>query len=149
MNKKERLIAICKILLEENIETQEQLVDSLERHGYLFNQSTISRDLKSLGIERVKQSGTFKYKLPIEEMRKMAEVTVNYPLSRFNLRAAISQQGAVIFTPKGMAKMIALEIEKLKIKDIVGTIADEDTILLLHKEGSLPQNILATLKIKI
>lgn len=149
VDKKKRLLAICKILANEHISNQNQLVEALETQGFTFNQSTISRDLRALGIRRVREKGSFKYVLPFDEMKKLAKIHVDYPLSHYELRGSVSANGAVVNTREGEAKAVAHQIDKMKRDDIAGTIAGEDTILILHHVGADPYKILEELEIPI
>jgi transcriptional regulator of arginine metabolism len=127
---------IHNILHAEKIHSQEELLKRVEREGIEVTQATLSRDLKFLGVARVPdQSGEYVYTVD-----PPAEFSPD-PFVRDDLRRQIvsidfSSNLAVIKTKMGHAPGIAFGIDQLKIKDVIGTVGGDDTLLVVLREGT-------------
>jgi transcriptional regulator of arginine metabolism len=124
MQKEIRQNAIIDLIQSNNVSTQEELTNLLEKGGFSVNQSSVSRDLDELGI--VKFSGF--YALP-----KKSDFT------KFGLYS-LENAGANMIVAKcelGLASAVCVRLDRANINEIVGTIAGEDTIFIAvrnHKE---------------
>jgi transcriptional regulator of arginine metabolism len=126
-----RLEAIKEIIDGSTIGSQEELLESLLNMGFIATQATLSRDLKQLKITKIlTNEGVYKYVIPFTNYTKK---TIGN--AREILSIDFSGQLAVIKTRAGYANGIASDIDQ-QIPDIIlGTIAGDDTILLIPKEG--------------
>lgn len=122
---KQRQAAILEVIAEKQITSQKQLEDELKKKGFNVAQATLSRDIKAL--ELVKQP-----------FYKTADAAGNEDLksvSKLLRQAFVSSDYAgnitVIHCHAGYAQGVCAGIDELKIKDIVGTIAGDDTIFIL------------------
>ncbi|MDO4966329.1 MAG: arginine repressor [Lachnospiraceae bacterium] len=133
--KNKRHEEILKIINEKNVETQEELCLLLRRAGYDITQATVSRDIKQLNLIKTKsgQSGKQKY---IQE--KVQKTELSDKLVRVLQDSIVSMEDAqnilVIKTVSGMAMAAAAAIDSLNIKEIVGSIAGDDTIMCVVKD---------------
>lgn len=136
--KEERLQVICNILRRETIRSQDDLLKSLYDKGYHITQATMSRDIKQLKIIK-KHDGDdlYLYSLP--------EATANETGVPKPLRIEFSGNLAVIKTRPGYAMGIASEIDADASGEILGTIAGDDTILVIPREGYSREQITAAL----
>ncbi|MEG0948269.1 MAG: arginine repressor [Bacteroidales bacterium] len=139
-NKKERLIAIREIVMEAKIGSQEELLKQLEDRGFDLTQATLSRDLKQLQIAKVaNNNGTYVYILPeMGGIGKMAQprtasANIGFAAAGF-ISIEFSQHLAVIRTRPGYASSIAYDIDINAPHEILGTIAGDDTILIIPRE---------------
>ena len=139
--KNERLEAIRRIINEELIYNQEQLMKLLNEKGFGVTQATLSRDIRQLKVAKVHDaSGMYIYRLPEQTL-------MNGGVSQESATPNIEFSGnlAVIKTRPGYAMAIASDIDTHAPKEILGTIAGDDTILVIPREGFSRQNILDAL----
>ena len=129
--RKERLDAICRIIQEKAISNQEELLKELMNSGFSLTQATLSRDIKQLKIAKVHNGeGDYVYSLPQEEVAKaFSQVDRQLPYVEF------SGNLAVIRTRPGYAMGIASDIDNHSRKEILATIAGDDTILVIPRDG--------------
>src|SRR6478752_2726000 len=125
--------AILEIVDREPLHSQEQLRRRLRRAGFEATQATISRDIKELGL--MKRAGDGAYQRP-GEMQGNPETALNalaHASAEFVRRVDRVQQMLVIRTGAGQA--LALAIDGARFPETVGTIAGDDTILVIAKDG--------------
>ena len=124
---------ILELIDEYEISTQEALIQKLAEHGFDSTQTTISRDIRQLRlIKGPTGRGTYKYVAP--EVRKGNDAPGhNSALTDAVLKIESAQNLIVVKTMAGMANAIAVCIDSLQIKDIIGSVAGDDTILLVFK----------------
>lgn len=126
--------AILELIESEPLHSQEQLRRRLLKAGFDATQATISRDIKQLGL--VKRAGDGAYqRVGVEAISP--ETAVN-ALARaaeeFLRRVDRVQQLVVVRTGAGQAQPLALAIDRARLPEIVGTIAGDDTILVIAKD---------------
>lgn len=134
MNQKtHRLSVIRKIIHSEYISSQDELIERLEESGVSITQSTLSRDLKFMHVAKIphKEKG-YVYVLP-NSSRNDIDVSTN--LSDNITDIAFSGNMCVITTKPGYASAISVPIDSRGIYEILGTIAGDNTILLILREG--------------
>ncbi len=117
MQKIERQNEILSLIRKEQISTQEELTESLEKQGFTVNQSSVSRDLLELGIVKVKGF----YSVPQK---------VNYASFGLTSLEIAGECLIVARTETGFAAAVCVKIDNAKLDEIVGTIAGEDTIFI-------------------
>jgi transcriptional regulator of arginine metabolism len=109
--------------------TQTQLVEALAEHGSPTTQSTISRDLKLLGAQRrVRDDGSFVYRLE-------SAGQTNFPAGMV-LSVEHNETMIVVRTRVGRAPAVGIELDGLRHPDILGTIAGDDTVLVIPRSVS-------------
>ncbi|MDR0573939.1 MAG: arginine repressor [Tannerella sp.] len=129
--KKQRLSAIKSIIRKEVIRSQEDLQKSLTDSGFEVTQATLSRDIRQLKIVKTHDNeGRYVYMLPDMTMKEP-----RLPASLFD-KSVVEFSGnlAVIKTRPGYAMGIASDIDKHAPDEILGTIAGDDTILIIPRE---------------
>ena len=134
MNQKsKRLSIIRKIIRSEYISSQEELIKRLEECGVQVTQSTLSRDLKYMHVAKVphKEKG-YIYVLP-NNSRDDLVISPNITDNITNI--AFSGNMCVISTKPGYASAISVPIDNKGINEILGTIAGDNTILLILRDG--------------
>ena len=145
-NKANRMKSIRKIVHETRISSQEELLKLLTEEGFSLTQATLSRDLKQLKIAKMPDyEGGYIYVLPEESSPlsrtvRMKSQDVHFIQSGFE-SLAFCGHFAVIKTKPAYAGGIAAEIDKKGSKFILGTIAGDDTILVLTKQKTDRQRI--------
>jgi len=132
----QRLLAIRRIIEKEAIRNQEELLARLDREGFTLTQATLSRDLKFLRAgKRPDPEKGYVYSLPGNERETQPPAREgNFPLNGF-VSIAFAWNMAVIRTLPGYANSIASAIDGLNAFEILGTVAGDDTILLIPREG--------------
>ena len=142
----ERQKKILELIEEYEISTQEALIQRLSEHGFESTQTTISRDIRQLRlIKGPTGRGTYKYVAP--EVRKGNDAPGhNSALTDAVLKIEAAQNIIVVKTMAGMANAIAVCIDSLQIKDIIGSVAGDDTILLVLKTNEKASDIESELK---
>jgi transcriptional regulator of arginine metabolism len=137
-----RLLAIKNIVRSHKISNQEDLMKKLLEEGYHYTQATLSRDLKFLKIGKVAYENGYMYVLPEDRnIFGIQPTETNQPPVNGFLSIDYSQNIVVIKTLPGYASSIALAIDRLKAYEILGTIAGDDTIFLVMREGILYRDI--------
>lgn len=143
-NKRNRLQIISEILRSTVIGSQEELLKILNDRGCDVTQATLSRDLKLLKVAKTPLSnGTYKYILPSYNKPVPPQQNVNNIVS-FGavLSLEFSGQLAVVKTKPGYASAIAWDIDNKASDEILGTIAGDDTILLIPRDGVTHESII-------
>ena len=129
--KEKRLRTITHILTNEIIRNQEDLIKSLANKGIMVTQATLSRDMKELKIvKKHDENDLYVYTLPETILSVVTETNES---NRLNIE--FSGNLAVIKTLPGYAMAVAFEIDKHNPPEIAGTIAGDDTILIITREG--------------
>lgn len=143
MTKKYRHKIIREVLQTNDINSQDMLLKLLVDKGFELTQATLSRDIKELKIVKVPTAkGNYVYQFS-ESMQNLEE---EMPLSSFGfVNIEFSGQLAVIKTRPGYAMAIAGEIDRRATRYILGTVAGDDTILLIPRENISREEIIASL----
>ena len=149
--KNSRLEAIRLILSTHEIGSQEELLQELTKEGFQLTQATLSRDLKQLKVAKAaSMNGNYVYVLPNNTMyRRMTEQQSATEMLRSDGIRGIefSNNLAVIRTRPGYASSVAYDIDNHNFDEILGTIAGDDTILLVLREGCPRTSVLNSLSL--
>jgi transcriptional regulator of arginine metabolism len=135
MQKTKRLLAIEKIIREARITTQDDLLRKLKGKGISCTQATLSRNLRQLGVGRIPDgSGGYRYALS-DSPRTTDDIPVKLNIVPL-IQELIEAKGMLIIkTIPGNANNTALFIDNASRYEIAGTIAGDDTILLIPRDG--------------
>lgn len=134
-SKTQRLLAIRRLIEKEAVTRQDELLSMLKQEGFEVTQATLSRDLKFLEAGKVpdKEKG-YIYVLPRgKQQNRRSSNMGNFPLNGF-ISIEFARDMAVIKTHPGYAQSIASAIDELDAYEIMGTIAGDDTILLIPRD---------------
>ncbi|GEB31633.1 MULTISPECIES: transcriptional regulator AhrC/ArgR [Brevibacillus] len=131
MNKGQRHIRIRDIISNQEVETQDELVERLRAAGFNVTQATVSRDIKELHLVKVPlPDGRYKYSMPAEQkfnpMQKLKRMMVDSFVSIDQADHFI-----VLKTLSGHANAVAELIDNLPWDEIMGTISGDNTILII------------------
>ncbi len=133
--KKSRHSAILKIIDDYEISTQEELSEKLYEQGFNVTQATVSRDIKELKLLKVHSDtkGT-KYGYPSYNKKSQTNATM-LKLKNIVTEAVVSSDYAnnivIVKTLQGMAQGVAYAVENLNLTSILGSIAGDDTIMIV------------------
>ena len=132
--KSKRHLKIVNIIKSDDIATQEELVDQLRISGIDVTQATISRDIKKLGLIKVPDGyGAYKYSLPIERKQTDINTWLKRMFRDFVVDMDYSENIIVINTLPGTANGLASAIDNIEWENIIGSLAGDDTLLLIIK----------------
>lgn len=144
--KTSRMEALKMLISSQELGSQEEVLQALAKEGYTVTQATLSRDLKQLKVAKAaSMNGRYVYVLPNETMykrvpnpRSAREMLMTSGFTSINF----SGNMIVIKTRPGYASSIAYNIDNSDIPQILGTIAGDDTIFLVKKEGTREKDII-------
>ena len=147
--KTNRLEALRLIISSQQLGSQDELLNALQKEGFKLTQATLSRDLKQLKVAKAaSMSGNYVYVLPNETMYKRVS-TPNSIREMMKVPGFISINFSgnmgIIKTRPGYASSIAWNIDNSDVPEILGTIAGDDTIFIVIKEGVKHQDVVEAL----
>ena len=135
---------MVELLTTHEVRSQPELLELLERHGVQVTQATLSRDLVELDAVRVRaQSGALVYAVPAEggDRRPAAPgetAAAGHRLGRLLADLLVSAEASanlvVLRTPPGAAQFLASAMDKVEYADVLGTIAGDDTVLVMSRD---------------
>ena len=124
---------ILDIIEQLAIETQEELAEALRRQGIIVTQATVSRDIKELRLVKVLDNGQYRYALPREQVLAHNQERMKKMFQDSVTNLDYSENLIVIKTLPGTASAVASTIDTARRKEIIGTVAGDDTILIIVK----------------
>lgn len=128
--KKNRHGRIIQIITQHDIETQEELASCLIKEGFSVTQATISRDIRELNLTKIPTGkGKQKYVVLKHDDRHLSDKFIRVLKEGF-LSIDQAQNILVVKTVPGMAMAVAAAIDAMKLNEIVGSIAGDDTIMI-------------------
>jgi len=132
--KKERQNAVLKVIAATDVETQNQLIDELTKVGIDSTQATVSRDIKELHlIKELTSRGTYRYAVSDRPDTQNNSLRLKSIFKESVISYAAAQNLVVIKTLPGLAPAACGAIDSMGIKNIVGSIAGDDTgFLAMH-----------------
>ena len=147
--KTNRLEALRLIISSQQLGSQDELLNALQKEGFKLTQATLSRDLKQLKVAKAaSMSGNYVYVLPNETMYKRV-TTPNSIREMMRVPGFISinfsDNMGIIKTRPGYASSIAWNIDNSDVPEILGTIAGDDTIFIVIKEGVKHKDVVEAL----
>lgn len=134
---------IREIILSHPIGTQEELAAALRRQGLAVTQATVSRDMKRLGLVKVTMSdGHSRYVVPdrpspVDVLRRLRHAVTEYVLS-----VDAGEDLVVVHTLTGRANAVAAAVDDMRWDDVVGTVAGDDTILIVPRRRAVRDTVL-------
>lgn len=137
--KNSRLEALRLIISSQQLGSQDELLNALQKEGFRLTQATLSRDLKQLKVAKAAtMGGNYVYVLPNESMyKRISTPTSVREMMQIPGFVSITFSGnmGVIKTRPGYASAIAWNIDRSELPQILGTIAGDDNIFIVIKEG--------------
>lgn len=137
---------ILELIRKYDIDTQENLIDRLAEVGFPATQTTVSRDIKQLKLVKgMTHKGTYKYIVPEVKNAGGAPV-LNSALTDSVIKIEAAENIVVVKTLPGMANAIGVCIDSLQEDCIVGSVAGDDTMLIVVKTADLAKVLESELK---
>lgn len=137
VGKTQRQHRIAALLERHAVASQSQLVDLLAAEGLTATQATVSRDLDDLGAVKVRvPGGELVYAIPeLAKDRLAPEDHLRRVLGDWVADVAHSGNIVVLRTPPGSAHVVGSALDRAGLEEIVGTVAGDDTVLVVAAEG--------------
>ena len=133
--KSQRQAKIMEIITNRDIETQEHLLQELNKAGFRSTQATISRDIKELRIVKELTSfGTYRYTTATSEVSGTFSSKLNTIFRQCVTRFDYAQNMVVIHTLPGLASAAASAVDAMNMGVVVGTLAGDDTVFIVMRD---------------
>jgi transcriptional regulator of arginine metabolism len=138
---------IHEIIVHHPVGTQEELAGALRRQGLAVTQATVSRDIKRLGLVKVTMGdGHSRYVVPdrpspVDVLRRLRHAVTEYVLS-----VDAGEELVVVHTLAGRANAVGAAIDEMRWEDVVGTVAGDDTILVVPRRRAVRDHLLLRLR---
>ena len=133
--KTRRQAVILELVGDEPVHSQEQLRTRLKARGYDVTQATLSRDIRDLGLVKRSSDGAYQQQGAEPEVPASAGFALQRALAEYASGVDCVQQLVVVRTGAGMAQPLALAIDRAKLDEVVGTLAGDDTILVISRDA--------------
>jgi transcriptional regulator of arginine metabolism len=131
--KNRRQSAILELIDREPLHSQEQLRRLLQRQGYKATQATISRDIRDLGLVKRAGDGADQRSGADDASPETALGALEHAAAEFLRTVDRVQQLVVVRTGIGQSQPLAVAIDRARLPEVVGTIAGDDTILVIAR----------------
>jgi transcriptional regulator of arginine metabolism len=134
LGKAERQRLIASVVSRRRIGSQFELAEALAKAGCVVTQATVSRDIRELRLEKTSDAlGRPRYVLPGRARQSDPRDALNGVLRQFGVRATAAQNIVVVQSELGSAPAIARALDRLEHPKIVGTLAGDDTCLVITR----------------
>ena len=146
--KKGRQEKILELIAKYEIETQDELIDFLDQEGYNVTQATISRDIRDLDLVKVAMpDGAYKYVVSHVSGKGMRNTgLLSHSVVDTVLSITCAQNIIVLRTSPGMAQAVALAIDRIPDNDILGSVAGDDTIIVVTTTTEIAEHVAAKMR---
>jgi transcriptional regulator of arginine metabolism len=136
LSKGERHRLMASLVERMRLGTQQELLEALEGAGCRVTQATVSRDIRELGLAKMRDPlGRLRYVLPDREARTSPRETLDALLAQFGRSATSAQNLVVVQSEIGSAPAIARALDRLGHRLVVGTLAGDDTCLVVTQDA--------------
>ena len=149
INTPQRQHRLATLLTHHAVSSQTHLVELLDSEGIKATQATVSRDLEELGAVKVRvPGGDTVYAIPEPHERPVAEDHLRRVLSEWVIDVASSGNLVVLRTPPGSAHVVASALDRstVPLEGVLGTVAGDDTLLVIAEEGTTGSDLAARLR---
>lgn len=143
--KSRRQSAILEVVEHEPVRSQEQLRRHLAARGFDVTQATLSRDIKELGLLKRSSDGAYQ---PAGETTSTTSAleTLGRALAEYLVNIEPVQQLVVLKTGAGQAQLLAIAIDRSRLPEVAGTLAGDDTILIIARDPKSAQAVVKQLR---
>ncbi len=136
MDKRRRRDIIRELIASRPPSSQQELVDQLTRKGIKADQSTVSRDLREMGVVRLPgKDGRSVYGFPGEPAGPASQDELRRRVRDFIIAVEASGNMVILRTAPGNAQAMAAILDRAQLDEVAGTVAGDDTILVVVREG--------------
>jgi transcriptional regulator of arginine metabolism len=138
LGKPQRQHRIARLLEDQAVSSQVQLVELLAADGVVATQATVSRDLEELGAIKVRiPGGTTAYAVPEHaKERPVPDDHLRRVMGEYVVEVAHSANLVVLRTPPGSAHVVGSALDRAGLPDVLGNVAGDDTLILVCSEAA-------------
>ncbi|MDD4010908.1 MAG: ArgR family transcriptional regulator [Sphaerochaetaceae bacterium] len=145
-----RLSIVKDIIKNNRIDNQDTLLEMLKEQGFSLTQATLSRDLKMLKVGKISDGWSgYYYALPDNDLVSESEKSYIQDVRRGIISIEFSGNIGVIKTRNGHANSVALALDVLSLPEILGSVAGDDTIIIILRENMTKEDLLESFKTRI
>ena len=139
--KAKRQAKILELIRKNDVETQEELSAYLEQEGFVVTQATVSRDIRELKLTKIStENGRQKYAVLSEADNGLMDKYVRVLQEGF-VSVDIAENILVIHTVSGMASAVGAAVDAMKLPDLLGSIAGDDTIICVSRSADSAEQV--------
>jgi len=148
VTKSQRQHVLARLLGQQAVSSQTQLVDLLAAEGIVATQATVSRDLEDVGAVKVRDSsGDSVYAIPEYPIERVAPPDhLRRVLGEWVVEVTASHNLVVLRTPPGSAHVVGSAVDRASLDGVIGTVAGDDTLLLVAAATTTGDEVAATLR---
>lgn len=143
--KARRQSVILDVIQQESIRSQEQLRRRVRAAGFDVTQATLSRDIREIGLVKGGVDGAYLAPGGVAPNGKTAEAQLVRAAAEYLLRVDRVQQLVLLRTGLGQAQPLCVAIDAARLPEVVGTVAGEDTILVIAPDARRAKALLGRL----
>ena len=148
--KSKRHEKILELIRDNDIETQEQLLQQLQDSGFHTTQATISRDIKQLRIiKELGPNGTYRYSASAKPVEHAFSSKLNIIFSQCVTSVDYAQNILVIKTMPGLAMAACSALDKLELPEIVGTLGGDDTCFVVLRDAASAADLCTEIRAQV
>jgi len=142
ISKKARQGRILELVRKNPVRSQEEFLSLLKRQEVEVTQSTLSRDIRELGLVKIRGS----YQVPGELHTSPPGEILRRAFEQFVIRTGVSGNIVMIKTSPGNAHSVGVVLDAAEWPEILGTVAGDDTVFVLLRNGSSGKKVLARIR---
>ena len=148
MTKSQRQHVLARLLGQQTVSSQTQLVDLLAAEGIVATQATVSRDLEDVGAVKVRDSsGDSVYAIPEYPIERVAPPDhLRRVLGEWVVEVTASHNLVVLRTPPGSAHVVGSAVDRASLDGVIGTVAGDDTLFVVAAATTTGDEVAATLR---
>ncbi len=145
--KTKRQNKILEIIETGEIETQEELIDALQREGFNVTQATVSRDIREMKLQKIMTDhGRYKYIVQKPHSSAGGQFAYSHTLAASIISADYAMNLVVVKTYPGMAQAVAAGLDAMHMPSVLGCVAGDDTLFLAVRSGSDAAQVAADIR---
>lgn len=148
MTKSQRQHVLARLLGQQAVSSQTQLVDLLAAEGIVATQATVSRDLEDVGAVKVRDSsGDSVYAIPEYPIERVAPPDhLRRVLGEWVVEVTASHNLVVLRTPPGSAHVVGSAVDRASLDGVIGTVAGDDTLFVVAAATTTGDEVAGTLR---
>ena len=150
LSKPERQRLVGSLIARRRVGTQMELLEQLARAGCRVTQATVSRDIRELGLEKTHDPlGRPRYTAPQPRRRPDPDSALTAVLTQFGRDATAAENIVVVHSELGSAPAVARAIDRIEHALIVGTLAGDDTCLVIARNAADARTLARELRARL
>lgn len=140
--KSERQARILELITKFEIYTQDDMMRYLKEEGFEVTQATVSRDLRELQLTKtLSANGNYRYSISTARHRARNNTRFTHAMAESITTVDFSMNNVVVKTYPGMAQAVASGIDTMNLQDVLGSVAGDDTILIITRSEESSKQI--------